>query len=388
MKKASALEGAMLIALVFLIWGMRPAPAAQGNGDACRNADLALSQSRLRDALSLFQTCHKQDPARVEALSSLGIVYARLGEFDEAIAAYKQGLALDPWNPQLNMNMGLAYLKSGRYEEAARSFSRTLLVESDNSRVEELRAFCHYQLEQYELAATEAERVHKAAPQDESAAFLLGSIYLKLHFYDKAIPLIDQALRKADSAQTHALLGEAYMGIRAFRKALQEFTRAQELQPDMPGLNSRIGSALVGLGDPERATAEFDKELVRDPNNFEANYYLGRLKRESNNYEAATKYLEKALQLRPGDPSTVREYSALAIQSRDYATAESMLRRVVEKYPNYFDAHVLLAEVYFKTHRPEEAEREKAIMEGLRKKEHARSPRPSDDTLRPILDIP
>src|SRR5437667_1564472 len=200
MKKVSAIERGMLIALVFLIWGMRPAPAAQGNGDACRNADLALSQGKLRDALSLFQTCHKQDPARVEALSSLGIVYARLGEFDEAIAAYKQGLALDPWNPQLNMNMGLACLKSGRYEEAARSFSRTLLVESDNSRVQELRALRHYQLEQYELAATEAERVYKAAPQEESAAFLLGSIYLKLHFYDKAIPLIDQALRKADSA--------------------------------------------------------------------------------------------------------------------------------------------------------------------------------------------
>src|SRR5207247_8482879 len=177
-------------------------PGEHENADALRNADISLSEANLLDALRLFQTYNKQDPSGVEALSSLESIYARMGEFNEAITGYKQGLALDPWNPQLNMNMGLAYLKSGRYEEAARSFSRTLLVESDNSRVEELRAFCHYQLEQYELAATEAQRVYKAAPQEESAAFLLGSIYLKLHFYDKAIPLIDQALRSADSAQT------------------------------------------------------------------------------------------------------------------------------------------------------------------------------------------
>ncbi len=363
---------AVKLGLALAVIAALPASAVEESTQACKVADRALAQGQLEDALSRYQACLKQSAPRFETLSNLGIVYARLGQFNEAIKIYQQALALNPENPQVNMNLGLAFLKSERYEEAGRAFARALLAQPDNTQVEQLLAFCNFQLGQYELAAVEAERVLKAKPEDPSAAFLLGSAYLKLQFYDKAIPLIDLALRKTNSAKTHAILGEAFLGVRAYRKALEEFSIAFKLDPNIPGLHSDMGRAYAGVGTTDQAIKEFRKELEKNANDFEANYNLARLRRLSNDNEAARNYLAKAEQLRPDDPSVTFENAVFAVQAKDYSKAEALLQRVLEKHPNSTEAHVLLSEIYFKTSRRDEAEREKAIVQRLEKEEQAR----------------
>ena len=75
---------------------------------------------------------------------------------------------------------------------------------------------------------------------------------------------------------------------------------------------------------------------------------------------------------RPGDPSVAYEYASFAMQDKNYARAEELLRGVLDKVPTYTDAHVLLAEAYYKLRRPDDARREKAIAEALGQAEQAR----------------
>jgi len=281
-------------------------------------------------------------------------------------------LALNPENPKLHSNLGLAYLKSEQYKEAAREFTRALLVDPENAQLEELLAYSHYQLQQYELAALEAERLRKVKPEEASAAFLLGSAYLRIGLYEKAIPLIDLALKKTGSAETHLIMGEALLGIRAFREALDQLKQAGALKPQLPGLHSDLATAYAGLGNSNLAMEEFQKELEKNPNDFQANYFLGRLRRLSGDHETAKKLLDRADQIRPGDPAVGYEFAVFALEAKDYARAESLLRGIVARYPDYTDAHVLLAEVYFRTRRVEEGQREKALVDSLRRAEQQR----------------
>ena len=358
------------LALLYVVCAATARP--QRKEEPCQAANRLLAQGQFEAARDKYQTCVKEGTPKFENLSNLGMVDAQLGQFREAISAYRQALALSPDNPQLHMNLGLAFLKTSRFDEAAREFSRTLVVDPENENALELLAFCHYQLKDYELTALEVARVHNLKPGEASAAFLLGSAYLKLRMYDKAIPLIDQALRTTGSAETHAILGEAYLGVKAYKRAQAEFTKALDLTPRMPGLHAGLGTAYSGLGNTDQAIAEYEKELATEPSSFEANYYLGRLKRLSGDLEAAKKYLEKAEQVRPEDPSIVFEKAVFAFQSKDYPKAEALLQQVLGTYPNYSEAHVLLSQVYFRTNRPEQGQREKAMVNALGKEAQAR----------------
>jgi tetratricopeptide (TPR) repeat protein len=297
------------------------------------------------------------------------MAYAGLGEFDRAAQSYRQALALSPNDPALHLNLGLAMFKSGHVREAAAEFSRTLLADVDNMKALELLAYCHFQMNEIELAAAEAARVHRALPEDDSASLLLGTCLLRLAQYKDAIPLLYFSMLKANVPQTHMLLGEAFLGVKAYQNALREFLAAQAASPDLAGLHNDLGAAYAGLGQPDRAVAEFEKQLAATPNDFEANYYMGRLKRVGNESEEAKQFLAKAEQLRPGDPSVAYEYAVFAIQDKDYAKAATLLRNILDRVPYYTDAHVLLTEVYYKLHQPDDARRERAIVDALKKEE-------------------
>ncbi len=339
--------------------------------DSCHSADQALAQKRFEVAKGLFEACLKQGSPTFESLSNLGVTYAALGQFKEAIQAYQQALALNSTNPELYMNLGLALLKTGRFDEAARAFARVLILEPRDAKAEELLALCHYQLKHYELAAAELVPVHEANPGEASAAFLLGSSYLKLDAYPQAIPLLMMAAAKSNTPETHAVLGEALLGVKAYRMALAEFQKAAASKPDLPDLHADLGTAYAGMGDTATALKEYQKELERDPNDFNANYFMGRLKRISGDSQGAQTYLARAARIRPGDASVAYEYAILAFQAKDYAKAETLLNQVLATLPTYTDAHVLLSQVYFKTHRLDEGNREKAIIAELRQREQA-----------------
>jgi tetratricopeptide (TPR) repeat protein len=358
------------LSLVIITIAALGQPAVSGQADdPCAAANKSLAAHDLEAARAGYENCLKDAPPTPERLSNLGMAYAGLNQFDRAIPVYRQALALKPNDPTLHMNLGLAMLKTGDVKEASKEFSLSLLSDADNLKGLELLAYCHLQLNEIELAAAEAERVHVALPDDDSASLILGTCYLRLGQYKPAIPLLYFSMLKANVPQTHQLLGKAFLGVKAYNNALKEFLSAQAALPNLAGLDNDLGTTYAGLGQPDKAVAQFEKQLAANPNDFEANYYMGRIKRVANDPEAAKQFLAKADRARPGDPSVGYEYAVFAMQDKDYQKAEELLLGILDKVPNYTDAHVLLAEVDYKLHKPDDARRERAIIEALKKQE-------------------
>ncbi len=339
---------------------------------ACILGDQAVAQKQPQLAIVEYDKCLARHAPTFEVLSNLGIAYAQLKKFPEAIRNYVQALALDRDSAPVHLNLGLAYLKTGHPKQAERQFARALMSDPHDPKALELLAYTHFQLGDFALAAYEAGLVHKAMPEEPSAAFLLGSSYLRLGMYHRAIPLIYYSVSHSQSPDAYLVLGEAFLGVRAYRQALEVFQKAVSLNPKLPNIYSDLALAYDGVGEPGKASAALKKELAEDPNNFEANYLMGRTDRINDDDADAVKYLDKANELQPGDAAVAYEFAVLAMQHHHYAKAESILRGILQKLPSYTDAHVLLAEVYFRLHKTQEGLREKAIVAALKQAQHDR----------------
>ena len=102
----------------------------------------------------------------------LGNIYDKLQQPDKAIAAYNEGIKLDPYYQNLRFNLGLAYFRIKKYAEAEQSAIEAIKLDAkhansqrlyglvafhQNKRVNALLAFCSFLLLDHNNAkATEA----------------------------------------------------------------------------------------------------------------------------------------------------------------------------------------------------------------------------------------
>jgi eukaryotic-like serine/threonine-protein kinase len=66
------------------------------------------------------------DPGNLHAIRNTGVLAARLGHWDEAIALQRLAIALDPLDPAAYNNLGSALYRSGRLDEAKTSLEKLL----------------------------------------------------------------------------------------------------------------------------------------------------------------------------------------------------------------------------------------------------------------------
>ena len=102
-----------------------PAPAQQQNTDAEArfNAGLThLREGRPRLALEEFQRAIKQDDENPYFYKGLGLAYASLKKFDDAVGAFRKARALNPYYTDVRNDLGTALVLSGKREEGKAEF--------------------------------------------------------------------------------------------------------------------------------------------------------------------------------------------------------------------------------------------------------------------------
>ena len=86
----------------------------------------------LNEALRQFQTVlalpdDGSVPAR-DLYREIGVVYFRMGLFDDAITAWQTGLRLAPFDPSILNNLSVAFIKKQRYDEAEAAVRQALQI--------------------------------------------------------------------------------------------------------------------------------------------------------------------------------------------------------------------------------------------------------------------
>jgi len=294
------------LTLVALLYSQASSPE-----DALEHAMELQQAGDLAGAVQGYREFLATHPNEMAVHSNLGVLLSRLGRFDEAVTEHRKALDLAPGNPDIILNLGLAYYKSGRIPDAAREFSKARQIAPDNQQVTLLLADCQLQMGQNQNVIALLQPVEERNPNDLAIAYLLGTALIRDHRVEEGQQLVDRILRNGDSAEGRFLLGSQMFAAGDFPGAVKQLASALELNPNLPGLASLYGQALLNTGDPDAAATAFQKELASNANDFAANLYLAEIFIARKKWAEAEPLLASAQRVRPDSVAAKQDLARL-----------------------------------------------------------------------------
>jgi tetratricopeptide (TPR) repeat protein len=306
--------------------------------------------------------------------SNLGVALAGLGRFEEAASEYKIALSQSPMLVEARLNLALCYYKMGRIDDAATELEKVHNEKPDNHQAVLLLSDCYMRLGREKDVIGVLQPEEAKYPDDLAISYLLGTALIREKRVAEGQVLVDRILRNGDSAEAHLMLGTAKMGVQDFAGARAEFSKAVALNPNLPDVHALYANALMFTGDSDLSEKEFLAELREDTYNYEANLQLGALAKQEQDYAKARKYFERAGETRPGDPGVRYQLALLAVEDGSLDKARDMLEGLIKESPQFLEAHVSLALVYYRLKRPEDSKREREIVQKLTAEAQAKQP--------------
>jgi tetratricopeptide (TPR) repeat protein len=339
---------------------------AQPQAESILKNAITLHQSGdFSGAIRLYQDYLKLRPGSLDAMSNLGAALAHEGRFAEAIAEYNQALKIEPKNPQALVNLALAYYKTGRIADAREKLESARPLLPNNRQVAFLLADCHLRLGEYKKTIALLEPWEKETPDDLALSYLLGTAFIRNQQTEPGSQVIDRILRQGDSAEARLLMATAKLNAHEISGAREDLEKAIELNPQLPEAHAYLGLAAVSAGDFEAAAAAFRSELQIDPYNFTAVSQLGILAKHDQRFDEALSLFERSLTIHPGDRAVEYQIATIELATDKVEAARQRLETLVRGSPQFVEAHVGLATVYYRLKRKEDGDRERAIVRQL-----------------------
>ena len=149
-----------------------------------------------------------------------------LGENQEALKNYNQAVKLHPSFPVAFNNRGNLLESMGKIEDAKRSFSRAIELDRNYARAYSNRGIAERKLGN-----------HSNALRDFSKA-------LDLEPWQPDNPNQDSNFQ----FRMYINLGDIYLYLKEFNRALEAYDRAQEIEPDNQDILGFKSNAVAGLG--------------------------------------------------------------------------------------------------------------------------------------------
>jgi tetratricopeptide (TPR) repeat protein len=200
-------------------------------------------------------------------------------------------------------------------------------------------------------------------------------LYLSVHTYSDLSTRASAELANTAPASYQALElnAEALEVQGKWDEAAKLYEQVLKQNPNSLGIHYRLGRILVskpGFGPEtaELAKQEFEKELQIDPSNAGAEYVLGELAKQKEQWDEAIQHFSRATKLDPSFGDAFVGLGASLSSTKRYSEAIAPLETAVKLEPENPAPHYLLAIAYSRTGRKEDGDKQFAIQKQLTQK--------------------
>jgi tetratricopeptide (TPR) repeat protein len=308
------------------------------------------------------------------------------GRLDQAVPQYRDLLRQHPDSTLIRLGLANDLAQTGKCEDFPESDSSS--AGSAGAAREVVIGICHFRRNEIAAALTHLTGALRLDSHDKLAAIFLARAYAESGkpgesvrvlaslgqaarddrdvlywtgvFYDQLAEAAYDTMAKSypDSYPVLETQGDQLVQQQKYDEALKAYQKAQSVAPNAPGLHFDLGNAYWHMARFDEAAAELSAALKANPNDSQVNYELGDIAVKQGDADRGLTLLKKALAL---DPSLVEAHRSLGrayLAKRDFPASLRELLIVAEAEPSDHTIHALLASVYQRAGRRQEAEEE------------------------------
>lgn len=213
---------------------------------------------------------------------SLASVYKETGKLDAALDIYTKAIQENFDNVSIYLNMGNIYIEQEKYEDAIDILKKGVDLNNNMVALKTNLALAYYHNEDYELSKEYFREVIGDNANIYQAYYYLGEIYNKIEKnYDLAINYYEQAVDYNKSyVRAYLALGDLYLEINETYKAMSQYLKALENNPNFPDAHFRLAQAYIQMDMKTAAIEELRRTLHLDDTINEARLLLNKLQEE------------------------------------------------------------------------------------------------------------
>jgi tetratricopeptide (TPR) repeat protein len=251
------------------------------------------------------------------------------------------------------------YLKVGRNQDAIQLLQGYLQEKPTSPKALRLLATAYIRKEDYAAAKDTAEKALKASSSDSTTVELLAMSELGLQESDDAERHLLEALKlNAKSIEANYQLGLLYTKQhKDMVEAVRLLQTARSLQPNLSGIDTALGAALLGAGKVSQAVDALETATKTAKNEPESYYLLATAYRRLNQPEKADAALASFNALKKSEAdrraremrgkADYEEGVNLLSNSDQLDLAHAALSKALEELPDFDPAYYRMAQVSY-----------------------------------------
>ena len=217
----------------------------------------------------------KQQALTIQQDIALAVQHHNAGRLTEAVASYREVLAIKPDYSEAHNNLGLALQDLGNLEDAVASYRNALATRPDLVQAHNNLGNALKELEQMEEAVSCYREALSIKPDYAEAHNNLGNVLNDLGRLDDAVSCYHEAIAiKPDYAEAYYNLGNVLNKIGKWEETEKCYRRAIELKPNYVIAIENLGIFLLNRGQSASAIEYFHKALELNPYSINAHVSL------------------------------------------------------------------------------------------------------------------
>ena len=315
---------------------------------------------RAKPALEEFERAVEINPRNASAQESLGRISIENQRPEEAAKALLAAQRLKPDDQDLKLDCITALLAANRLGDAQKMLS-TVAGADQSARAQSLLGEADEKAGKFQQAGEHFARAVALEPSEENAWQM--SLELLRHWtFDAAIIEFQAASAKfPDSKRLRLGLGAALFGDAKYAQAVPVFADLLESDPDNTTYAELLGiacNAPLSTSNP-RCSMLVTYAQAHPADARAATYAAGFLLTESDNQQnvaLARQLLVRAITANPGMPEAQYQMGVVLQQSNDWKGSIPYLERAIKLKPDFAQAHYHLARAYWRVGRREDGQ--------------------------------